>query len=209
MYICRIKLLINQTKRIMKKLLVIAFAILSFSAVNAQVAYVGFQSVTGKSKVGNTTVSKSNPGFFLGGAMNFEIADALGIQPGLELSYAGRTENNALTGDTKYSMWGIKIPVDVNYGFELAPDFKLSVYAGPSIYVGLSNKSKSGNVTYDYYGDDLGRFGLGLGMGAWCDIKEMIRVKIGYDLGLINRAQDKDNFNYKESAFMISVGYLF
>ena len=209
MYICRIKLLINQTKRIMKKLLVIAFAILSFSAVNAQVAYLGFQSVTGKSKAGNTTVSKANSGFFLGGAMNFEIADALGIQPGLEVSYAGRTENTALAGDTKYSMWGIKIPVDVNYGFELAPDFKLSVYAGPSIYVGLSNNAKNGNTTYDYYGDDISRFGLGLGMGAWCDIKEMIRVKIGYDLGLLNRAQDKDNFNYKESAFMISVGYLF
>ena len=200
---------INQTKRIMKKLLIIAVAILSFSAVNAQVAYVGFQSVTGKSKAGNTTVSKSNPGFFLGGAMNFDIADALGIQPGLELSYAGRTENNALTGDTKYSMWGIKIPVDVNYGFELAPDFKLSVYAGPSIYVGLANNWKSGNTTYDNYGDDLSRFGLGLGMGAWCDFKDMLRLKIGYDLGLLNRAQDKDNFNYKESAFMISVGYLF
>jgi len=209
MYICRINLLINQTKRIMKKLLIIAAAILSFSAVNAQVAYVGFQSVTGKSKAGNTTVSKSNPGFFLGGAMNFEIADALGIQPGLEISYAGRTENTALAGDTKYSMWGIKIPVDVNYGFELAPDFKLSVYAGPSIYVGLSNTGKNGNTTYDYYGDDISRFGLGLGMGAWCDFKDMLRLKIGYDLGLLNRAQDKDNFNYKESAFMISVGYLF
>ena len=207
MYICRIKLLINQTKRIMKKLFVIALAILSFSAVNAQVAYVGFQSVTGKSKAGNTTVSKANSGFFLGGAMNFEIADAIGVQPGLEISYAGRTEST-IAGDDKYSMWGVKIPVDVNYGFELAPDFKLSVYAGPSIYVGLSY-DKVGNTTYDWYGNALGRFGLGLGMGAWCDIKDVIRVKAGYDLGLLNRAQDKDNNNYKESAFMLSVGYLF
>ena len=192
----------------MKKLFVIALAILSFSAVNAQVAYVGFQSVTGKSKAGNTTVSKANSGFFLGGAMNFEIADAIGVQPGLEISYAGRTENT-LAGDDKYSMWGVKIPVDVNYGIELAPDFKLSVYAGPSIYIGLSYNDKVGNTTYDWYGNQLGRFGLGLGMGAWCDIKDVIRVKAGYDLGLLNRAQDKDNNNYKESAFMISIGYLF
>ena len=208
MYICRIKILINQTKRIMKKLLVIAFAILSFSAVNAQVAYLGFQSVTGKDKSGNTTISSSNSGFFLGGAMNFEIADGLGVQPGLEVGYSGRTENTLL-GDDKFSMWGIKIPIDVNYGIELAPDFILSVYAGPSVYVGLSYNDKIGNTTYDWYGNTYNRLGLGLGMGAWCDIKEVIRVKVGYDLGLLNRAQDKDNRNYKESALMFSVGYLF
>lgn len=154
----------------MKKLLVIAAAILSFSAVNAQVAYLGFQSITstGKTTVGNTTTTttNSNPGFFLGGAMNFEIADALGIQPGLEVGYFGRTEKSTLLGDTKYSSWGIKIPIDVNYGFELADGFNLSVYAGPSIYVGLANNAKNGNTTYDYYGDDLGRFGLGIGLGA-------------------------------------------
>lgn len=193
----------------MKKLLVIAAAILSFSAVNAQVAYLGFQNVTDKSKSGNTTVSHSSNGFFLGGAMNFEIADGLGVQPALEVNYAGRTGKDLLNNDVKYSSWGVRIPIDVNYGIELAPDFILSVYAGPSIYVGLSNTSKSGNVTYDYYGDDISRFGLGLGMGAWCDIKEVVRVKIGYDLGLLNRAQDKDNFNYKESGLLFSVGYLF
>ena len=193
----------------MKKLLVIAFAILSFSAVNAQVAYVGYQNVTGKDKIGNTTWNYANSGFFLGGAMNFEIADALGIQPALEISYAGRTENDLVLGEIKYASWGLRIPIDVNYGFELSPDFKLSVYAGPSIFVGLSNNSKNGNTTYDLYGDRYGRFGLGMGMGAWCDIKDMLRVKVGYDLGLINRAQDKDNRNYKESALLLSVGYLF
>ncbi|MBO7111265.1 MAG: outer membrane beta-barrel protein [Bacteroidaceae bacterium] len=193
----------------MKKLLVIVAAILSFSAVNAQVAYLGFQSVTDKTKGGNTTVSHSSSGFLLGGAMNFEIADALGVQPALEINYAGRTEKNNLLGDTKYSSWGVKIPIDVNYGIELAPDFILSVYAGPSIYLGLSNTGKNGNTTYDYYGDTYNRFGLGLGMGAWCDIKEVVRVKAGYDLGLLNRAQDKDNWNYNENAFSISVGYLF
>ena len=208
MYICRIKILINQTKRIMKKLLVIAAAILSFSAVNAQVAYLGFQSVTGKDKSGNTTISSSNSGFFLGGAMNFEIADALGVQPGLELSYYGRTETT-LGVDDKFSIWGVKIPIDINYGFELSPDFKLYAFAGPSIYVGLSYNDKVNNTTYDWYGNRFGRFGLGLGMGAWCDIKDVIRVKVGYDLGLLNRAQDKDNRNYKESGLLFSVGYLF
>ena len=170
----------------MKKLLVIAAAILSFSAVNAQVAYLGFQSIT---STGKTTV-------------------ALGIQPGLEVSYFGRTEKDALLGDTKYSSWGIKIPVDVNYGFELADGFNLSVYAGPSIYVGLSKNGKNGNTTYDYYGDDISRFGLGLGMGAWCDIQDMLRVKIGYDMGLLNR-ETRDDMSYKESGLMISVGYIF
>ena len=195
----------------MKKLLVIAAAILSFSAVNAQVAYVGYQNVPGTRKVtvanSTTTYKYSNSGFFLGGAMNFEIADALGIQPGLEVSYFGRTDT-PLGVDDKFSMWGINIPIDVNYGFDLSSDFKLNVYAGPSLYIGLAYNDKVNNTTYDWYGDEYSRFGLGLGMGAWCDIKDVVRVKIGYDLGLLNRAK-KDDITYKENAFMFSVGYLF
>ena len=196
----------------MKKLLVIAAAILSFSAVNAQVAYVGFQSVTATSKVtsGSVTITDkaSNSGFFVGGAMNFEIADALGIQPALEFSYAGRTEKDALNNDVKYSALGVRIPIDVTYGIELADGFKLAAYAGPSIYFGLSNKAKSDNVTVDNYESALGRFGLGLGFGAWCDIQDMLRVKIGYDMGLLNR-DTRDNRTYNESGLMISVGYIF
>lgn len=195
----------------MKKLLVIAAAILSFSAVNAQVAYVGFQSVTATAKAtsGSITITDkdNNSGFFVGGGMNFEIADALGIQPAIEFSYAGRTEKNA-GGDDKYSAMGVRIPIDVNYGFELSPDFKLAAYAGPSIYLGITNKVKSGNVEIDCYESAYSRFGLGLGFGAWCDIKDMIRVKIGYDLGLLNR-DTRDNMSYKESGLLFSVGYIF
>lgn len=90
----------------------------------------------------------------------------------------------------------------------MSSDFKLNVYAGPSIYIGLAYNDKLGNTTYDWYGDAYSRFGLGLGMGAWCDIKDMIRVKIGYDMGLLNRAKD-DGVEYKENALMFSVGYIF
>ena len=196
----------------MKKLLVIAAAILSFSAVNAQVAYVGFQSVTATNKAttGNVTVTEknNNSGFFVGGAMNFEIVDALGIQPALEFSYAARTHKDLLNNDVKYSTMGVKIPIDVNFGIELSPDFKLAAYAGPSIYFGITNQSKNGDVTVDYYENNYSRFGLGLGFGAWCDIKDMIRVKIGYDLGLLNR-DTRDDMSYKESGLLFSVGYIF
>jgi len=195
----------------MKKLFVMAAAIISFSAVNAQVAYVGFQNITATSETtaGSVTVTdkNNNSGFFLGGGMNFEIADALGIQPAIEFSYAGRTEDN-VGGEDKYSAMGVRIPIDVNYGFELSPDFKLAAYAGPSLYLGFTNKVKSGNVEINNYENALGRFGLGLGFGAWCDIKDMLRVKIGYDLGLLNR-DTRDNMSYKESGLLFSVGYLF
>lgn len=196
----------------MKKLFIIAAAILSFTAVNAQVAYVGFQSVTATSKAtsGSVTVTDkdNNSGFFVGGAMNFEIADAIGIQPALEFSYAGRTEKDVLNNDVKYSTMGVRIPIDVNYGLELSSDFKLAAYVGPSIYLGITNQGKSGDVTVDYYENNFSRFGLGLGFGAWCDIKDMIRVKIGYDLGLLNR-DTRDDMSYKESGLMFSVGYIF
>ena len=192
----------------MKKLLVIAAAILSFSAANAQVVYAGFQSDNVKSKttIGNTTTTTTQTytGFFAGGAMNFEVADAIGIQPGLELSYG--TDKD---GNNKYSSLGVSIPIEVNYGIELGSDFKLYPFAGPSIYIALVDQVKNGNTTYDYLGDDVSRLGLGLSFGAWCDIKDMLRVKVGYDLGLLNRAQNKDYYSEKDNAFMFSVGYIF
>lgn len=204
----------------MKKLLVIAAAILSFSVANAQiVAYLGYQNVTGnaKSTAGNTTTktSASSSGFFAGGAMNFDIASGIGVQPALELNFFSDKD-----GNDKSSAFGVKIPIDVNYGFEITPDIKITAFAGPSIYLGLSRKLKTEyydvlqdkNVkqTIDYYDDgDFSRFGLGFGLGAWCDFKDMIRLKIGYDLGLNDREKNSDNVTFKENTFSISVGYIF
>ena len=220
MYICRIKLLINQTKRIMKKLLVIVAAILSFSVANAQVAYLGYQSVSGtaKTEAGNTTTktTSSCSGFFAGGAMNFDIASGIGVQPGLELNFFSDKE-----GKNKLTSFGVKIPIDVNYGFEINPDIKISAFAGPSIYLGLSRKTKGEyydpiqdkdvTTTVNFYDDDndFSRFGLGFGLGAWCDFKDMIRLKIGYEIGLNDRETAADNYTYKENVFSISVGYIF
>ena len=57
----------------MKKLLLIVAAILSFGAANAQVAYLGYQNVSGRNKIGSTTTLNDYSGMFAGGAMNFEF----------------------------------------------------------------------------------------------------------------------------------------
>ena len=189
----------------MKKLFVIAAAILSFGIANAQiVAYAGFQDVTETTKQGGHSHSEGLSGLVLGGAMNFDISNGIGVQPGVELTTASRTDNGV-----KYSQLGLRVPIDVNYGFEIAPDFKLFVFAGPSIYLGLSSKAKWDDDSYDYYEDDFSRFGLGLSTGAWCDWKDMLRLKLGYDLGLTNRYKRDSDISVKESAFMVTVGYLF
>ena len=194
--------------------MVIAAAILSFGAANAQIAaYLGYQSVTTKAKVGDVTTSEPYSGFLVGGAMNFDVYEGIGIQPALELNYYGKTKNQ-----TTLSSFGAKIPIDVNYGFDLAPDFKLYAFAGPSIYIGILNKTKydsydpvadkTTKVTRDNYENNLKRFGLGFGLGAWCDFKDMIRLKVAYDMGLNDRSQNS-NVKFKENTFSISVGYLF
>ena len=189
----------------MKKLFVIAAAILSFSMANAQIAaYAGFQSITQTAKADGHSHSESFSGFILGGAMNFDISNGIGVQPGVELTTSSRAEH----GD-KYSEIGIRIPVDINYGFEIAPDFKLFVFAGPSIFVGLSNKYKYDDDSIDLYKDDYSRFGLGLSTGAWCDWKDMLRLKLGYDLGLSDRYKRDSDISVKGNAFMVTVGYLF
>jgi hypothetical protein len=187
----------------MKKLLVIAAAILSFGAAKAQVAYLGYQGISGNTKAGSTTICEAYNGVFAGGAYNFDLYENVGVQPGLEVNFYTRTENNV----KDYSM-GLRIPVDFNYCFDVATDLKVYCFAGPSFYIGLLQEQEIGDVSTDRYEDQLTRFAFGVSLGAWCDWKDMLRLKVGFDFELNDRSVTSVN-KYKENIFSVSVGYVF
>ncbi len=187
----------------MKKLLLIVAAILSFGAANAQVAYLGYQNVSGRNKIGSTTTLNDYSGMFAGGAMNFEFYEGVAVQPGLEINFYTRTEDNI-----KDTSVGLKLPVDFNYGFDVAPGLKVYGYAGPFFYLGLYRNQSIAGVDSDWYDGKWNRFGFGFGFGAWCDWRETLRLKIGFDLGLNDRSESSLD-KYRENTFSISLGYIF
>lgn len=193
----------------MKKILIAAVALLSFGVANAQVFYLGYQNNSFNSTYGSTTHTETAPGFVVGFGQNFEIADGLGIQPAFEMSLNSYKRSTVL-GDIKYSNFGIKVPIDFNYGIELGSDLKLYPFAGPSLYLGIANNGKLGDEKESLYDDSLKRFGFGVNFGAFCDFKDVLRLKVGYDMGLSNLYQDgDDDFKYKQNCLTIAIGYLF
>lgn len=193
----------------MKKLLIAAAAMLSFCFADAQVYYLGFQQNKFKSEttIGSTTHTdkETAPGFVIGLGKNFEIADGLGIQPAIEMSLNSFEESSVKTTN-----FGFKAPIDINYGFELGSALRLGVFAGPTFYFGAYNKAKWDDNKMDLYEDALNRFSLGANAGAFCDILDLLRVKVGFDMGLSNLDQDgDDDYKYKQNCLTIAVGYLF
>ncbi|MCQ2065801.1 MAG: PorT family protein [Bacteroidaceae bacterium] len=193
----------------MKRLLIAAAAMLSFCFADAQVYYLGFQENQFANTVGSSTHTEKAPGFVIGFGKNFEIADGLGIQPALELSLNTRKETTLGT-DYKYNNFGVKLPIDINYGFELGSVLKLGAYAGPTFYLGAVSNCKYDDDKYNFYEDDLNRLSIGVNGGIFCDIMDLLRVKVGYDKGLTNMLQDgDDDYKYKQNCWTIAVGYLF
>ena len=188
----------------MKKLLIIAAAILSFGAANAQVAYIGYQNVSGRNKIGSTTTVNSYSGMLVGGSIiNYEIYQGIGVLPALELNFYTRTEDHI-----KDTSVGLRVPVDFNYGFDVAPGLKVYGYAGPSFYLGLYRNQSVADVDSDWYDGKWSRFGFGFGFGAWCDWRDALRLKLGFDLGLNDRSESSVD-KYKENTFSITLGYIF
>lgn len=200
----------------MKKLFVAAVALLSFSLANAQVAFnLGYFNVNSevKTSVGNLSNTEKESG----NSFNFLYTDNINLVSDFNVNvggglYFGFDKEN----DVKYKDFGLIVPVEFNYSFALGSDFKLSPYAGPIFELGLVSKSKYDDEETNWYDNDAytyNRFNIYLGVGAMLDFQDMLRLKIGYNFGLLDGikecnipATDKEA---KNKGLVVSVGYLF
>lgn len=200
----------------MKKLFVAAAALLSFSLANAQVAFnLGYFNVNSETttSVGNlsTTEKESNNSF------NFLFTDNINLVSDLNVNvgggfYFGFDKDD----DVKYKDFGLIIPFEFNYSFALGSDFKLSPYAGPIFDLGLVSKSKSDDEELNWFDNDLvnyKRLGIYLGVGAMLDFQDMLRLKVGYNFGLLDGIKEckvpATDMEAKYKGLVVSVGYLF
>ena len=214
----------------MKKiyLTVLAFAAMFFAVdAYAQLGVgVGYNLMNTTQKLADESDDESLNGFYVEATYDFNFLEAkwgsLGIQPGLRYSFAGETESEDIPGlTTRASLTEhyLDIPVNVKYSYDIMPStLKAYAFAGPVFSCGLASSLKvkandSTAKTNNYKDTTYGRFDIKLGLGAGVTLMEKFDVKLGYNIGLLNRytGEQIDNFKYKThtGVFYLGVGFNF
>lgn len=166
-----------------------------------------------------TTTPTTTNGFYVGADYGLDLGQGLGLSAGLKGAFLFGEKTATLLGvssTTKSTEIYLAVPVLANYSYAITNDFKVFAYAGPSVAFGLSSKAKTTNnvtddvTTTDNYGDDsdYGRVNVFLGAGIGVDVMNTIRVKAGYDIGLLNRSS-ADNTKINDAQWSVGVAYLF
>lgn len=166
----------------------------------------------------------------------------LALQPGVRFTYLGEADSDIEYGYKAKSAFNetyLDIPVHVKYSYDLGA-VKLSAFAGPVFSMGLSSVAQtsiSGEgvdyfVKYHNYSGktitkgeslssvnpdgmtDYGRFDIKLGLGVGATFMEKFNVKVGYNIGMLNRYTGeqvlKDHkFKRHTGVFYAGIGFNF
>lgn len=221
-----------------KTLSILAAAVMLLSgtmaAAQPQIGAGYLNSTENSSYNGNKMDPVNSNGFYVGLSYNIPIVAGLGVAPGLYYSMLGSKSTGGFdlgrilhtSGETTFTEHALNIPVLLNYGFDLAPDFRFFVYGGPTLQYGLSSKyvtngsidffglGGSGSNTLDNYASansGYNRFNVYLGGGLGMNVAKHIQVTVGYDYGVLNlyKGDEKDNCIRRRSNIKIGLAYLF
>ena len=214
----------------MKKIItLLAAAVMMLSASNAfaQIAVgAGYLNATDSFKNGSSTEKANSNGFYAGISFNIPIAGGLAVAPGVYYSGLFSKDDVFSTSflntkvDSKTQEHYINVPVNFNYGIEMAPDMTAFIYAGPTLQYGLASKTKvegtiagySGDKDVDNYADgsDYGKMNVLLGGGVGMNLMNAFQITVGYDYGLMNLyTGDADDVKHNKSYIKLGVAYLF
>lgn len=201
----------------MKKVLALVAAVMLLGGTAmAQASFgVGYMNPTHIS-LNDTNMN----GVYAGFDYNIHLSENFGIAPGVFYSFSTKSdEYTSGLGSGKLTLTEhyIGVPVNLNYSFKLAPDFALTLYAGPTISYGIMSKSKGdvnilgigGSAEGDLYKNtNYKPLDVLIGGGVAFDYAEMFRVSFGYNYGLLDR-NSNDNATYNRSFLHMGVAFLF
>lgn len=196
----------------MKKI-ILTLALAAVAAIGAH-AQIGVG--VGYTQKNFSDVFKNEGGLFVGANYNIELVNGLAVAPGIDFAMVSYKKDDLNYQKENY----LAIPVMFNYAINLVDGFKLVPYLGPTFSYGISSKAKGGvswgGITlssdeYDVYEtfDDYNRLDIMIGGGVALDIMDMVRVQIGYNLGLLNRNNDSDGTAIKTQGLNFGFAYLF
>ena len=209
-----------------KSLFLAALLLLAEIPAVAQVSIgAGYVNSADRVKTSNTETQVNNANGFYGGlGFTLPIAGDLSVTPGVYYTYLTSGTANSVgggilswAGTTKEHY--INVPVRLEYGAEILPNFRLFFFGGPTFSAGLASKTTltgsvlgfSANTVIDNYKDtdNYGRYDILLGGGMGVDLAKRIRVTAGYDFGMLNRYTNSDNIVRHRNQLHAGVALLF
>jgi hypothetical protein len=178
----------------MKKLTLLIAIMVSLSFVARAQMNFGVKAGLNMATLSGDDVENASmkPNYQVGGVLNFNVTDAISLQPGLIL--AGKGSNNSENSDFTLSMNYLEIPVNAVYNIS-----GFQVFAGPYLGLGLFGKEKYADDDYDieftsdvdptntsqdksYYNS----FDYGINAGLGYKLNDAIQIQANYGLGLAN-----------------------
>lgn len=227
----------------MKKIYVILVCVAAmFFAVDANAQFgVGVGYNLGTTLTNLDDDSESLNGFYLEATYDWNFIDkswgVLALQPGVRFSYMGDSESEESMGmkmKASLNETYVDVPVNVKYSYDFG-SVKVSAFAGPAVSLGLTSTAKikmdDGKiVTHNYSGKvvakgdgvtasggegvtDYGRFDIKFGVGAGVTFMDKLNVKLGYNIGMLNRYTGEQVENHKvkynTNVFYVGLGFLF
>lgn len=207
----------------MKKLILsLAIAAIAAGSAMAQVSVgAGYLNQTSKSSLSESSSSKgSSDGFYVGADFSCPIIAGLSVDPGVYYGFLTSSTDVNIAGfelaNGKTQSHYLMIPIDLRYSFHALDFLDVFALAGPRFNVGLASTttvSALGDAVeqkVDNYGENssLQRFDFGLGVGIGFDLFQMVRIKVGYDWGLLD-VNKTDAVTTNNSMLHAGVAFLF
>jgi hypothetical protein len=214
----------------MKKIYFIIAAAAMFLAVDASAQIgvgLGYNLLTTTATMADESEDDSLNGFYLEATYDFNFLNknwgSLGLQPGVRYTFAGESDSDEVAGvkaKESFTEHYLDVPVNVKYSYEIIPTtLKAYAFAGPVFSLGLASNFKAGAgdtsvKTNNYKDTEYGRFDIKFGLGAGVTLAEKLNVKLGYNIGMLNRytgEQISKDYKYKThtGVFYIGVGFNF
>ena len=214
----------------MKKIYFIIAAAAMFLAVDASAQIgvgLGYNLLTTTATMADESEDDSLNGFYLEATYDFNFLNknwgSLGLQPGVRYTFAGESESDEVAGvkaKASFTEHYLDVPVNVKYAYDIIPTtLKVYAFAGPVFSLGLASNLKAGAgdtsvKTNNYKDSEYGRFDIKFGLGAGVTLAEKLNVKLGYNIGMLNRytgEQLSKDYKYRmhTGVFYAGIGFSF
>ena len=200
----------------MKKIVTLlsaALVLLAGTSAFAQTSIgAGFLSSTEVVKAGSSSTERTPlNGFYVGLGYTMPIASGINFTPGVYFGMASKSNAGTIYGllMEKRQDSFINVPLHFSFNAELGSGLAFFAYAGPSVSLAVSSKAIHGSSKTELLSDDYNkRFDVMLGGGAGLKFNDMIRFQVGYDFGMLNRA-NSNNYTVKRNQLTAGVAFLF
>lgn len=220
----------------MKKIILVAASIaVSVSAFAQMSVSAGYLNNASKQevKLSESTTQKdswNSNGAYLQGTYILPLGLGLDLNAGVRFAWLTNTStgNFDLAGvhladaTAVNNEFYLQVPVTASYTYRFNRDLSLYAFAGPSLSFGLASHTdytykvlgaEKKETVNNYAKDDEGNrsyniFNLYLGGGLGVEFRDMLRLSVSYDFGLLNRSA-VENVKLTENLLSVGVSFLF